>query len=231
MALTSRLLSYVCDEMLQVGAEWSIRTDDSCTWWPHDLAQHITTRPITDQGDDDGVLLIVETNFLVGVPPEYPETGVQLNTLNADNALSTLALGDDGVLRLRFSMRVFDDTFGWTSRWAARLCACQVADALNLAAEAAVVYPRAQRASSEHPTSGRRSDVDDAVTVRQATIDRSREIARSARSTSPRGSMPSAVRSPRSSRRSGPTPPNRGPCRNRTAAGGTATVTCGRSLT
>ena len=181
MTLTSRLLSYLCDDMLQVGAEWSIRTDDSCTWWPHDLAQHITTRPITtrpitNQGEDDGVLLIVETNLLVGVPLDHPETGVRLNTLNADNALSTLALGEDGVLRLRFSMRVFDDTFGWTSRWAARLCACQVADALILAAEAAVLYPRAQRASSEHPVSGRRGDVDDVVTVRQATIDRSREL-------------------------------------------------------
>ena len=48
MTLTSRLLSYLCDDMLQVGAEWSIRTDDSCTLWPHDLAQNITTRTISD---------------------------------------------------------------------------------------------------------------------------------------------------------------------------------------
>lgn len=165
MTLTSRLLSDVCDEMLQVGADWSIRTDDSCTWCPHDLAQHNTTRPITDRGDDDGVLLAVETNLLVGVPPEYPEARVRLNTLNADNALSTLALGDDGLLRtallgagLRRHLRLDE------SRWVARLCVCQVADALNLAAAALVVYPRAQRVCSEHPTSGRRSDVDDVDT-------------------------------------------------------------------
>ncbi len=31
MTLASRLLSYLCDDMLQVDDEWSVRTEDSCT--------------------------------------------------------------------------------------------------------------------------------------------------------------------------------------------------------
>ncbi len=98
--------------MLQVDEQWAVRTDDSCTWWPHDLAQRIATRPITGTtGADQGVLLLlVETDVLRGVPLDYPAIGLVVNELNSANALSALALGEDGVLRLRFSLRVFDDT-------------------------------------------------------------------------------------------------------------------------
>jgi len=176
MTLASRLLSYLCDDMLQVDDEWSVRTEDSCTWWPHDLAQRIATRPITDQGGSEGLLLTVETDLLTGVTLDAPDAGQRLNTLAATNALSTVALGDDEVLVLHFSVRVFDDTFGWTSEWAARLSACQAADALDLADRARHIFPNTQRASSDHPSSGRRDDIDGIVGVREATIARSREI-------------------------------------------------------
>jgi len=65
MTLASRLLGYLCDDMLQVGERRSVRTVDSCTWWPHDVAECITTRPITDQA-----------GVLPGTPRPSPATTV-----------------------------------------------------------------------------------------------------------------------------------------------------------
>jgi hypothetical protein len=175
--LKQRLLNYLCDEMLQVDGQWTVRTEDSCMWWPHDLAQQITIRPVTgDGGSDHGILLDVETDVLRGIPPDYPAVAEAVNRANSRNTLSVLAVGDDGVLRLRFSLRIFEDTYGWMSRWAAWLCACQAADALDVAADPGVIHRAATRASSEHPSNGLRADVDEILGVRDTLIAESRTL-------------------------------------------------------
>ncbi len=177
MDLQERLLNYLCDEMLQIDDRWRMRSGEGCTWWPHDLAQTITVRSITrESACENGVLLNVETDVLRRVPLDFPAVGRALNRANADNTLSTFTLDDDGNLRLRFSLRIFEDNFGWLSRWAAWLCACQAADAFSTAEQPDLLNARAERASSGHPTNGMRSDVDDVLSTRDTLAQQSREM-------------------------------------------------------
>lgn len=166
MAVTSGVLDSICCAKLGLGDDWSVRDASSWTWWPSDLVQRIRIHPEI-QGPGDDFVIHVETDVLTEVPTDEPaQLEHVLSGLNARNALSTLALGKDGVLRLWFSLRVRNDTLGWIEHWAARLCACQAADALDLSTDPETVHANARRAVSHHPTNGPRPDVDAALVLR-----------------------------------------------------------------
>jgi hypothetical protein len=177
MDLAQQVLTSVCDEILHVDQRWSVRAVNGCAWWPFDLAQHITTHPITrDYGRDHGILLDVETDVLQQVPLDDEAVPRNVNRANWNNSLSALALGDDSVLRLRFALRIFADTWQTLQPWAGLLSACQAADALELSNQPEAIHGSARRATSEHPTSGRRADADEILKMRDRLIGLSRNM-------------------------------------------------------
>lgn len=178
MDIADRLLALLRDDFLKIDAEWCAAQPDGFDWWPHDLRQRVRLRRLEAATPEEaGVLLTVETDIVRSVPLEEASTYEVLNRANQAHELSILALGEDGVVRLRFALRIFEDIYPWASKWAVWLSACQVADSADLADYLLRSIPTAVRASTGHPENGRRPDVDSIVDVRDFLGQQSRDLA------------------------------------------------------
>lgn len=171
MDLRAEIVGYLCDEALTVEPAWSLRLDDEVLWWPSDLPQRIHVRRTRPPGADE-VVVDVETDVLRGVPSLDDDVARALNASSWSNALSTLSVGPDGVLRLHCALRVTQHSVRSLRRWLAWLAACQAADALVWSDATAVLGVEAERATGAHPTSGTRADTAPALALRRALVER-----------------------------------------------------------
>ena len=171
MDLRGEVIAYLCDEALGVEPEWSLRLDDEVLWWPTDLAQRVHVRPAHQPGSSD-VVVDLETEVLRGVPSLDDEVARSLNASAWSNAVSTLSVGPDGVLRLHCALRLTQHSVRSLRRWVGWLAACQAADALVWADTTTLLGVEAERAASSHPTSGARTEPAPALALRRALVER-----------------------------------------------------------
>lgn len=149
---------------LQLDGQWSLASDRGFTWWGKDLAQHVWA----DRGlDDDGVELF-RVHARTDVIRDFTCSEENLATVNAFAGFaSTSAFAielEDETVSLTASMWMNADTADWVRRLFAFVTAMQAADA-QVKAPILAELTNASVASSAHPSSGPRRDVDDMLNV------------------------------------------------------------------
>src|SRR5262245_65182831 len=91
-----RVLEAVYDEMM-IEPQWSIRSERSFTWWPHDFAQTISATPAVQSHGIRICRLTAATRIVEGIVTT-PHVVEQVATLNGEDGggLSALVLDDGG---------------------------------------------------------------------------------------------------------------------------------------
>jgi hypothetical protein len=146
-------------EQMKIDAEWSVRAPREFVWWMKDFAQHvIVSKPTLSRGIWIARLLS-KTTVATDVPLSEG-TYERLSIVNAYGTLSALVLEDEGTLSLVTSAMVHQDTLWFVPDLFAFATVMQAADA-QIKARTAYAFIGGRVATSSHPTSGVRDQMDD----------------------------------------------------------------------
>lgn len=156
-------------EQLMVDDQWAVRRERGFSWWGHRLAQHIEVGPALQSGDLDVYVVRIRTDLAKHVKAETRPAALlgQVNQLAQMSAVVwdpvTATVSDC------CTAAVHRENIGWLSKVLATAAVLQNTAAHSRAhsiAEACGGVPTA----SDHPTSGRRAQMDDILNVPERVI-------------------------------------------------------------
>lgn len=151
-------------EMMGVDVAWSTRDERGFTWWGKDYAQRVWSEPALN---DDGfeIFRLHARTPLVRVFEATDENLAKLNVLSMVATTSGFLINpDEGTVDLTASMYVHSDTADWVRKCFGTVVAMQAADA-QLKAELLAKLTGAEPATSAHPASGARPDLDEMLGI------------------------------------------------------------------
>lgn len=151
-------------KVLQIDAEWSVRTARGFSWWMGRFAQEVVSDPAAWSNDCLVSRLVARTTIALDVP-QTPEVYQQIALLNAlFMTMSSLVLRGDGTLQLVTTAITHQGIANWMPDHFALRVAMQAADA-ELKGDLAATSLGGRPAVSSHPTSGSRPHLDEMANV------------------------------------------------------------------
>src|SRR4030095_6344260 len=163
MLVVKRILDFLIDRM-QIEDAWSVRDEESLTWWASSLAQRVWASPARELQGVEVTTLHLETDLLTGVSREEA-TWERLAGVNRFASLSAYVADQlTTSIRLHASVSVTEDNWLMARALALHARALQVADAHTEAEPLAEAFGAAI-ARSDHPDHGRRPDPDEMLGV------------------------------------------------------------------
>jgi hypothetical protein len=161
--VVKRILDFLTDRM-QIDAAWTIRDEESLTWWASSLAQRVWASPARELQGVEVTTLHLETDLLTGVPMEEA-TWERLAGVNRFASLSAYVADQlTKSIRLHASVSVTEDNWLMARALALHAMALQAADAHSEVDALADAFG-ASVARSGHPDRGLRQDPDEMLGV------------------------------------------------------------------
>ncbi|MGE0041590.1 MAG: hypothetical protein AB7H88_06615 [Vicinamibacterales bacterium] len=158
-----RIIEFLYERM-QIDDGWAVRHADRFAWWAGPLAQRVWATPARELDGVSVQAVHIETDLLAGVPASA-EVFERLAGVNRLGSLSAyVADTGAGKVCLHASVSATEDNWPLARALALHAMALQVADAHTEAEPLAAVFG-AEVDASEHPTAGRRSDLDEMLGV------------------------------------------------------------------
>jgi hypothetical protein len=156
-------------EQLMVDERWAIRSDRGFTWWGYRLAQHIEASSPTWSGDRDVCIVRIWTDVAHNLDPASnpaPIVGMvnvhqDMNALVWDSSERTVTECCTAV--------VHEENIGWLSKVLAMAAVLQNTAAHSRAHAVADACGGAP-ATSDHPTSGPRAEMDDVLNIPEQLV-------------------------------------------------------------
>jgi hypothetical protein len=161
--VVKRILDFLIDRM-QIDEAWSLRDDESLTWWASTLAQRVWSDPVRELQGVEVTTLHLETDLLSGVPLDET-TWERLANINRYASMSAYVADQlTASIRLHASVSITEDNWLMARTLALHAMALQVADAHSEAAPLADAFG-ATVTRSAHPNRGLRTDPDEMLGV------------------------------------------------------------------
>ena len=158
-----RIIDFLYERM-QIDDTWAVRRVDRFDWWAGPLAQRVWTTPPRELQGVAVSTVHIETDMLTGVPASA-DVFERLAGINRLGSLSAyVADTGTGKVRLHASVSATEDNWPLARALALHAMALQVADAHTEAEPLATVFGAGVDAS-DHPTAGRRGDLDEMLGV------------------------------------------------------------------
>ena len=161
--MVKRILDFLIDRM-QIEDAWSLRDEESLTWWASSLAQRVWAAPARELEGVEVTTLHLETDLLTGVPMD-DATWERLAAINRFASMSAYVADQlTASIRLHASVSVTEDNWLMARALALHAMALQSADAHSEAEPLADAFG-ASIARSGHPDQGLRTEPDDMLGV------------------------------------------------------------------
>ncbi|MGH9383306.1 MAG: hypothetical protein ACRD2N_03295 [Vicinamibacterales bacterium] len=161
--MVKRILDFLVDRM-QIDEAWSVREEESLTWWASSLAQRVWSDPARELQGVEVTTLHLETDLLSGVRLDEA-TWQRLAGLNRFASMSAYVADQlTASIRLHASVSITEDNWLMARTLALHAMALQVADAHSEAEPLADAFGAAV-ARSGHPDRGSRKDPDEMLGV------------------------------------------------------------------
>ncbi len=161
--MLKRILDFLVDRM-QIDAAWSVREEESLTWWASSLAQRIWAAPARELQGVEVTTLHIETDLLTGVRLD-DATWERLAGINRFASMSAYVADQlTASIRLHASVSVTEDNWLMGRALALHAMALQAADAHSEAEPLADAFG-ATVARSGHPDRGVRTEPDEMLGV------------------------------------------------------------------
>jgi hypothetical protein len=161
--VVKRILDFLIDRM-QIEDAWSVRDEESLTWWASSLAQRVWAAPARDVQGVEVTTLHLETDLLSGVPLDEA-TWERLAAINRFASMSAYVADQlTASIRLHASVSVTEDNWLMARALALHAMALQSADAHSEAEPLADAFG-ASIARSGHPDQGMRTEPDEMLGV------------------------------------------------------------------
>jgi hypothetical protein len=158
-----RILDFLVDRM-QIDAAWSVREEESLTWWASSLAQRIWAAPARELQGVEVTTLHIETDLLTGVRLD-DATWERLAGINRFASMSAYVADQlTASIRLHASVSVTENNWLMGRALALHAMALQAADAHSEAEPLADAFG-ATVARSGHPDRGVRTEPDEMLGV------------------------------------------------------------------
>ncbi len=161
--MLKRILDFLVDRM-QIDAAWSVREEESLTWWASSLAQRIWAAPARELQGVEVTTLHIETDLLTGVRLD-DATWERLAGINRFASMSAYVADQlTASIRLHASVSVTEDNWLMGRALALHAMALQAADAHSEVEPLADAFG-ATVARSAHPDRGVRTEPDEMLGV------------------------------------------------------------------
>ncbi len=161
--MVKRILDFLVDRM-QIDAAWSVRDDESLTWWAWSLAQRVWAAPARDLQGVEVTTLHLETDLLTGVRLD-DATWARLAGINHFASMSAYVADQlTTSIRLHASVSLTEDNWLMARSLALHAMALQAVDA-HAEAESLAAAFGGTVARSAHPERGPRPDPDEMLGV------------------------------------------------------------------
>jgi hypothetical protein len=158
-----RILDFLVDRM-QIDAAWSVREEESLTWWASSLAQRVWAAPARELQGVEVTTLHIETDLLTGVRLD-DATWERLAGINRFASMSAYVADQlTASIRLHASVSVTEDNWLMGRALALHAMALQAADAHSEVEPLADAFG-ATVARSAHPDRGVRTEPDEMLGV------------------------------------------------------------------
>ncbi|MBS9535489.1 hypothetical protein KIH27_18035 [Mycobacterium sp. M1] len=151
-------------QQLMIDEEWSVRRERGFTWWSYRLAQHVEVGPPTWSIDRHVCPVRIWTEVLRDVDPGTDPARV-LGTINMQATLNALVWDPQtAMISEHCATNIHDEIFGWMSKVLATAMVLQNTSAHGRADGLAALCGGVP-ATSDHPSSGERPDMDEMLGV------------------------------------------------------------------
>lgn len=155
--------------MMGVDEDWCTRDERGFTWWGKDYAQRVWSEPGFDDDGFEIFRLHARTQMIRGFEPT-DENLAKLNALSMVASTSGFVVDpDEKTVDLAASMYVHEETADWVKRCFGAVVAIQATDA-QLKAELLARATGAKPATSAHPVSGPRPELDNMLNILEQVV-------------------------------------------------------------
>ena len=159
----------------QIDDRWAIRSDRGFTWWPSDLAQHVSLGPVRSTPSGDECTLTVWTDLVTDVDPATNPAKV-LGLVNMRELAMNALVWDreSATIKMFCSLSIHEANTGSAARLIGLPSMLQNSMA-HVASERLAFQCGGSRAVSSHPNTGSHADPDDLRAFSTMVIDAGRE--------------------------------------------------------
>jgi hypothetical protein len=159
----------------QIDDRWAVRSDRGFTWWPGDLAQHVSLGPVRSTPSGDECTLTVWTDLVTDVDSATNPAKV-LGLVNMRELAMNAVVWDreSATIKMFCSLSIHEGNTGSAARLIGLPSMLQNSMA-HVASERLAFQCGGSRAVSSHPNTGSHADPDDLRAFSTMVIDAGRE--------------------------------------------------------
>jgi len=159
----------------QIDDRWAVRSDRGFTWWPGDLAQHVSLGPVRSTPSGDECTLTVWVDLVTDVDPATNPAKVLGSVNMRELAMNAVVWDEESAsIKMFCSLSINEANAGFAARLIGLPSVLQNSMA-HAVSERLALQCGGSRAVSSHPHTGSHADPDDFRAFATMVIDSGRE--------------------------------------------------------